>query len=886
MTSSDLMRIIGGMPEPFLLVAADSTILSANQAAAMLFRKGLAELQAEKLVSLVADDPEKLGRYLRLCTRTPAGIPGGIRVRDKDGNPILCKVLGGLAQRNGRRAVVWLRLSSHEPERIRSLSEKNRAERERQKAATALHTSEERFRLLVESVSDYAIFLLDPDGRIVTWNAGAERISGYREDEVLGRYSSVFYTREDIERGKPEEELRDAAASGRAEHEGWRLRKDGSRFWANVVSSALRADDGTIIGYSKVTRDLTRQRLADDALRLQVNVLQCMPSIAWTLAPDGVIDFVNRQWLEYTGQTEEVVRDEPQAWMRALHPDDRESASRTFWSGIRSGQGFTFECRFRRASDGSYRWHLNRAVPVHGSAGDLVKFVGTSTDIEALKRASEELHNADERTRMIVDSALDAVVTIDTEGKVTGWNRQAESIFGWRSEEVIGRPMAGIIIPTRDRDSHARGFGHFLHTGEGAILNRRVEVIALRRDGREFPVELTVSAARLAGGWSFSAFVRDITERKLAEEKLRASERNLRLLTETIPEMLWSATPEGAVDYCNARVLDYTGLSAEELMGNGWHKSIHPDDADRVAPVWMSCVTTGAPYQVEVRTLRAADRTYRWCVTTALPLLDQQGRILRWHGTIVDMHDWKQAQEELRITQAELAHMTRVMTLGELTASIAHEVNQPLAAVVASGDTCLAWLSSTPPNLAKVHSAVTRMTQAATQASELVQRVRALFKKIPPERALLQIDEVIQEAVTLVRSEAARKGVSIRVNLAPALPRTAADRVQLQQVILNLMVNGMDAMAGTTPKQLVIRTEPAESGKILVGISDSGMGIQPEQANRVFEPFFTTKPEGTGMGLAISRSIIEAHGGRLWVEPNKPRGATFQFVLPAETVAV
>jgi PAS domain S-box-containing protein len=880
MTSPDLVRAAGEIPEPFLLVAADTTILSANQPAAMLFGRSVAELQAKQLASLVADDSAKLGRYLRLCRRTPAGMPGGMRVRDRGGEAILCRALGGLARRDDGGAVVWLRLSPPDT------AIRNEGGQEPRGSGAALATSEERFRLLVESVNDYAIFLLDADGRIVTWNAGAERIMGYRRAEVLGRHASIFYTREDSERGKPEQELRDAAVSGRAEHEGWRRRKDGSEFWANVVSSALRSNTGSIIGYSKVTRDLTGQRRADEALRLQVNVLQCMPCIAWTLTADGANDFVNRQWLEYTGQTEEAFRNEPQTWMHALHPEDRESASRLFWEGIHSGRGYTFESRFRRESDGSYRWHLNRAVPVHDSAGNPVKFVGTSTDIEALKRAGEELHNAGEHTRMIVDSALDAVVTIDSEGKITGWNRQAERQFGWRSEEVIGQPMADIIIRKGDRDAHTRGFRHFLETGEGPILNRRVEVTALRRDGSEFPVELTVSAAQLGGGWTFSAFVRDISERKLAEEQLRASERNLRLMTETIPEMLWSATPDGAIDYLNARIADYTGFAAEELMGDGWRKCLHPDDAARVAPLWLACIATGAPYRVEVRTFHAADSTYRWCVTSAHPLRDQEGFILKWYGNIVDMHDWKQAQEELRSTQAELAHMTRAMTMGELTASIAHEVNQPLAAVVASGDSCLAWLASNPPNLAKVHAAVTRMAQAAMQASEVVQRVRALFKKIPPERAPLRMDEVIEEAVSLVRDEAAREGVSIRVELTPGLPRAAADRVQLQQVILNLIVNGMEAMREAALKQLVIRAGQAEPGKILVGISDSGPGIHPEQANRLFEPFFTTKRDGTGMGLAISRSIIEAHGGRLWVEANEAHGATFQFVLPADTNAV
>ena len=288
----------------------------------------------------------------------------------------------------------------------------------------------------------------------------------------------------------------------------------------------------------------------------------------------------------------------------------------------------------------------------------------------------------------------------------------------------MAKPSAGrmseMIIPDHQRVAHGRGLHHFLATGDGPILRRRIEVTAVRRSGDEFPVELEVVPMRLGQDWMFSAFIRDITESKLAEQKLRASELNLRQMTETIPEMLWSATPEGAIDYCNARVLDYSGFSVEELMGNGWMKLLHPDDGDQAVREWMSCVATGAAYRVEVRIFRAADRMYRWCVMSALPLRDQPGRILKWYGTIVDMHDWKRAQEELRNMQAELAHVTRVMTMGELTASIAHEVNQPLAALVASGDSCAAWLAADPPNIAKARTAAERIVHAATQASEVV----------------------------------------------------------------------------------------------------------------------------------------------------------------------
>ena len=467
-------------------------------------------------------------------------------------------------------------------------------------------------------------------------------------------------------------------------------------------------------------------------------------------------------------------------------------------------------------------------------------------------------------------------------GQLPSWNKQAEIVFGWSNAEAIGQHMSDVIIPERQRMAHERGIRHFLATGDGPILRRRIEVTAVRRNGVEFPVELEVSPMRLGQDWVFSAFIRDITDSKLAEEKLRESELNLRQLTETIPEMLWSATPEGAIDYCNARVLDYTGFSAEEVMGGGWTKLLHPDDVDHTARVWMSCVTTGAPYRVEVRTFHAADRTYRWCVTSALPLLDQQGRILKWHGTVVDMHDWKQAQEELRNTQAELAHMTRVMTMGELTASIAHEVNQPLAGIITNASTCLRMLSADPPNVDGARETARRTIRDGNRTSEVITRLRALYSKKDATTEAMDLNEAAREVMALSSNELQRNRVILRLELADDLPFVAGDRVQLQQVILNLLRNASDAMSGVNdrPRHLLIRTQRDEGDRVRLTVQDTGVGFDPQAVDRLFKAFYTTKNNGMGIGLSVCRSIIENHHGRLWASLNDGPGASFSFVIP------
>jgi PAS domain S-box-containing protein len=370
-------------------------------------------------------------------------------------------------------------------------------------------------------------------------------------------------------------------------------------------------------------------------------------------------------------------------------------------------------------------------------------------------------------------------------------------------------------------------------------------------------------------------------ERKHAEDKLRDSERSLRQLTETIPQMLWSAEVDGAVDYCNRRVLDYTGSPAEQVHRAGWMNAVHQDDSEKMAQAWRRAVSTGEPFQYEFRCLRSADHTYRWCVSSALPLRDREGRVIKWFGSVVDLHDWKEAQQALQMTQIELARVSRLTTMGELAASIAHEVNQPLTAVTNNSSACLRLLAASNLKPEVLRRALEEIVADGNRASAVVARIRAFIKKAPAEKNKLDINEVIQEVLTLADRELYENRVRLDRQLTKALPLVLADRVQMQQVLLNLIVNGIEAMAAVTnrPRSLCMQSRIDDSGDVLVAVRDSGTGLSPE-VHRLFTPFFTTKANGMGMGLSISRSLVESHGGRLWAEPNSPHGAVFCFTLP------
>jgi PAS domain S-box-containing protein len=370
-------------------------------------------------------------------------------------------------------------------------------------------------------------------------------------------------------------------------------------------------------------------------------------------------------------------------------------------------------------------------------------------------------------------------------------------------------------------------------------------------------------------------------ELKKVVDELRKSEDRLRVLIETIPALAWTSLADGSNDFVNRRWLEYTGVSLEQMQGAWTTTPFHPEDMDDHVGKWRYALDTGEAFENEARVRRAADGEYRWFLIRGLPLRDERGNIVKWYGTMTDIEDRKRAEEALRKANADLAHITRVTTMGEFAASIAHEVSQPLSAVVTNAQACLQWLAGGAPNIEKACEAVGRIVRDGKRAGEVITQIRALSRKSGIRKQRLDINEAIEEVLALAQGEVRARRVALRTDLATRLPPVLGDRIQLQQVVLNLVMNGIEAMSSIQdrPRELVVRTHEGEADQVVVTVQDSGTGLDPVITEHMFDSFYTTKGEGMGMGLSISRSIVQDHGGRLWATTNEGPGATLQFTL-------
>ena len=486
----------------------------------------------------------------------------------------------------------------------------------------------------------------------------------------------------------------------------------------------------------------------------------------------------------------------------------------------------------------------------------------------------------DKKIRRLVDANIVGIIIWEVEGRILEANDEFLRMVGYDREDLTaGRLHRTTLTPPEWRDRDARTVAELKRIGTAQPFEKEY----LRKDGSRVPV-LIGGAMFEEGASQGVGFVLDLTERKRAVEALRQSEERFRTLVQFSFDVYWETDVQHRFIHQEfAESLVDAPEVGSEIGKTRWEVPyLEPDEE-----AWRKhreTLDARLPFRDFELARPAPDGSKRYVSVSGLPVFDETGRFVGYRGVGRHITERRRAEEALHAMQAELAHANRVTTMGELSASIAHEVNQPIAATVTNAQAALRWLRAHPPDLDEVRASLSRIVEDGNRAGNVIGGIRAFINKVPPRKDRFDLNEAILEMIALTRSEMLKHGISLQTELAPGLPRVEGDRTQLQQVILNLVVNAIEAMGGIDEgtREFRINTERAAAGGVLVTARDSGPGLDPENVERVFTAFYTTKPKGMGMGLAICRSMVEAHGGRMWVSANEPRGAVFQFTLPRE----
>jgi PAS domain S-box-containing protein len=846
-------------------------------------------IQVHDLAAEEGEYPVGSGNAKREGHRTTLGTPllregvpvGVILVRRREVRPFSDEQMA-LIETFADQAAIAIenaRLFETEQQRTLALARANRDLAER----------EAKIRRLVES-NIIGIFVWDFQGHVLEANDEFLRMVNYdREDLALGRIKWADLTPPDW-RDRNNARIEQQKASGRFEpFEKEYTRKDGSR--VPVLIGGATFEEGGNQGVAFVL-DLTERKRAEQALMrseaylVETQKLTHTGSWAWNARSQTVL-YCSEEMFRIYGLDPQQDLPTRKNFRQRVHPEDRNRVDERFARVVNEKVDSFDEYRVV-LPDGTIKHVNSSGHPVLDGNGEFIEFIGTATDVTERKRAEEALREREAKIRRLVDSNIIGIFFSGLEGLVLEANDAFLHLVGQNRDDLVsGRIRWTDLTPPEWRERDRRALAEL----SSNTIAQPYEKEFFRKDGSRVPV-LVGGALFEEGGDEGVAFVLDLTDRKCAEEALLESEYKLRQIIDTVPGFLWSGDPAGEPTHINQHMSNYSGMRFEDFKHGGWEAFVHPADFPETAKAFDHAIRSGTPYQ-DVMRLRRADGEFRWYHVRGEPLRDPQGRIIQWYGLSVDIDEAKKAEDRLRRSesslaeaQLQLAHANRVATMGQLTASITHEVNQPITAAVTYALAARRWLRAEPPNFHEADDALTLIVKEGIRAGEVVGRVRALIKKAPARKDAVAINDAILEVIALTRAEAANNRVSVRTQLAEGLPHVQGDRVQLQQVLLNLIINAIEAMrdVGEEERELLISSRNEPDG-VSVEVRDSGPGFAPADIDRVFEAFYTTKPDGVGLGLSICRSIIEAHDGRLWASPNMPRGAIFGFIAPAHPIA-
>jgi PAS domain S-box-containing protein len=596
---------------------------------------------------------------------------------------------------------------------------------------------------------------------------------------------------------------------------------------------------------------------------------------------DGTISTWNAAAERMLGYTADEIVGRP---VSLLFPPDRLREEAVILSKIRHGERVAHFETIRLAKDGRAIPVSLTVSPIRDPAGRIVGASKILRDTTARKRAEDALRDSETRHRAILEASLDGILTIDEQGIIESINPAGQRQFGYGAGEVIGQNVR-MLMPEPHRDEHDSYVNNYCVGGPARVIGVGREVVGLRKDGTTFPMELAVTELRLSGRRIFSGTIHDITERKRAERALREGEERFRTIADTIPQMMWTGNPDGLADFYNARWFQYTGLSADQSLGEGWKLAMHPEDVPTAASAWANCVRTGVPYNGESRFRRGSDGVYRWFVVWAMQVRNEDGSIKQWIGTCTDVDDLRRAQQEAAArVEAEAANQAK----SEFLANMSHEIRTPMTAILGYADELLDP-NQTPSDRQNAVNVIRRNgDHLLTVINDILDLSKIEAGQMAVEIIPCSPCQVLAEVTSLMRVRAKEKNLEFEAKIDGAIPRTIhTDPTRLRQILINLIANAVKFTEAGYVRLMAKLIDPPESAnpRLRFEVSDSGIGMTSEQVGKLFQPFVQADNStarrfgGSGLGLTISQRLARALGGEITMESAVGLGSKFAVTL-------
>jgi PAS domain S-box-containing protein len=625
-----------------------------------------------------------------------------------------------------------------------------------------------------------------------------------------------------------------------------------------------------------------RERQNRETLR---QIIETVPAFLWSTGSDGEPTHINRRMLDYSGMRLEEFKN--RGWEAFVHPADYPETAKGFYHAIQTGTSYQGVMRLRRA-DGEFRWHHARCEPLRDRQGNIIQWYGLSVDMDEAKKAEEQ-----PRSAVQLQATLNVIPAYTwytaPSGGLTFVNKRTADYLGLPEDHPqrfgidVGAPWDAHIplLHPDDREESRKAWSTCLRTGEAGEFSQRVpnaQGVYRWFLSRAEPFRASDGTLLQWVGVNL-----DIEELKCAEQALRESEAKFRDYAETASDWFWEIGPDYKFTLLTENAF---GSHPADRIGTAcWDHALDLEIEPEKWRLIRADLDSRKPFRDFVYCALGGDGSPMYVRTSGKPMFDADARFRGYRGTGTDVTALIRAQEErerLRQLESDLAHMNRLSMMGELAASLAHEIAQPIATARNNARAALNFSDSSATDMGQVREALAAVVDDADRAGEILDRIRDHIKKTPPRKERVDLSQAITDVIALAQGAIVRNGVSVQTRLAEGLPHVQADRVQVQQVVLNLILNAVEAMGSIEEgaRELSISTEQQKAGGILVSVRDSGPGIDSKHLDRVFDAFYTTKSSGVGMGLSICRSIINAHGGRLWADVNAPRGAVFRFTLP------